>query len=57
MVFLDQLRAHGHDRGLLMMPGSTADFNWYEAEFAEPPAATDQVEAIFTTGKSAYIAD
>lgn len=26
MVFLDQMRRHGHDRGLLMMPGSVADF-------------------------------
>ncbi len=26
VVFLDQMRAHGHDRGLLMIPGSTADF-------------------------------
>ena len=24
MVFLEQMRAHGHDRGLLMMPGSVA---------------------------------
>ena len=30
MVFLDQMRRHGHDRGLLMIPGSTADFTGSE---------------------------
>ena len=39
MVFLDQMRAHGHDGGLLMIPGSVADFSGLAAEFADPPAA------------------
>ena len=39
MVFLDQMRRHGHDGGLLMIPGSTADFTGAELEFAHPSAA------------------
>ena len=57
MVFLDQMRAHGHDRGLLMMPGSTAEFCGAQLNSLRHPLPTDQVEAIFTTGKAAYIAD
>ena len=57
MVFLDQMRTHGHDRGLLMMPGSTADFSGAQLNSLHHPLPTDQVEAIFTTGKAAYIAD
>src|SRR6201994_3153826 len=65
MVFLDQMRAHGHDRGLLMMPGSTAEFSGSQLNSLSHPLATDLgappacggVEAIFTTGKAAYIAD
>ena len=34
MVFLDQMRSNGHDRGLLMIPGSTAEFCWRTTEFA-----------------------
>jgi UDP-MurNAc hydroxylase len=64
MVFLDQMRAHGHDRGLLMVPGSTADFIGTTLNSLHQPVAADlgapptceEVEAIFTTGKSAYIA-
>ena len=37
MVFLDQMRRHGHDGGLLMIPGSVADFTGTAAEFADPP--------------------
>ena len=57
MVFLDQLRNNGHDRGLLMMPGSRADFVGSALKSLEHPLPTDEVEAIFTTGKAAYIAD
>lgn len=64
MVFLEQLRTHGHDRGLLMAPGSTADFTGAQldslthpqpTELGAPPAC-EGVEAIFTTGKADYIA-
>jgi UDP-MurNAc hydroxylase len=57
MVFLDQMRAHGHDRGLLMIPGSTAEFCGAQLNSLNHPLPTDEVEAIFTTGKAAYIAD
>ncbi|CAN5381944.1 MBL fold metallo-hydrolase [soil metagenome] len=55
MVFLDQLRRNGHDRGLLMMPGSTADFTGVQLNSLTHPLPVEQVEAIFTTEKAAYI--
>ncbi|MGN7134033.1 Rieske 2Fe-2S domain-containing protein [Rhodococcoides corynebacterioides] len=61
MVFLDQMRRHGHDgvekpgQGLLMMPGTTADFTGSELNELVHPLPTDEVEAIFTTGKADYI--
>jgi UDP-MurNAc hydroxylase len=57
MVFLDQMRANGHDRGLLMMPGSTAEFSGTQLDSHRHPLPVEQVEAIFTTGKADYIAD
>jgi UDP-MurNAc hydroxylase len=57
MVFLDQLRAHGDHRGLLMMPGSAANFAGAQLDSLCHPLPAEQVEAIFTTGKAAYIAD
>lgn len=57
MVFLDQMRRHGHDRGLLMMPGSVADFAGKQLNSLQHPLPLDEVEAIFTTGKATYIAD
>jgi UDP-MurNAc hydroxylase len=57
MVFLEQMRSHGHDRGLLMIPGSTAEFTGAQLNSLRHPLPSDQVEAIFTTGKAAYIAD
>jgi len=57
MVFLDQMRSHGHDRGLLMIPGSVADFTGKSLNSLQHPLPRDEVEAIFTTGKSAYIAE
>ena len=55
MVFLDQMRRHGHHGGLLMMPGSTADFTGTELNSLTHPLPTAEVEAIFTTGKADYI--
>jgi UDP-MurNAc hydroxylase len=65
MVFLDQMRTHGHDRGLLMVPGSTAELCGAQLNSLHHPLPTDLrvppayggVEAIFTSGKAAYIAD
>ena len=57
MVFLDQMRRHGHDRGLLMIPGSIADFTGTTLNSLRHPLPTEDVEAIFTTGKSAHIDD
>jgi UDP-MurNAc hydroxylase len=55
------MRTHAHDndrsKGLLMMPGSVADFTGATLNSLSHPLPTDQVEAIFTTGKAAYIAD
>jgi UDP-MurNAc hydroxylase len=44
MVFLDQMHAHGHDRGLLMIPGSTAEFCGAQLNSLRHPLPTD-VEA------------
>lgn len=55
IVFLDQMRRNGHDRGLLMIPGSSADFTGSELNSLTHPIPQDQVEAIFTTGKADYI--
>lgn len=57
MVFLDQLRRNGHDGGLLMIPGSVADFTGAQLNSLSHPLPVEQVEAIFTTGKADYIAD
>jgi UDP-MurNAc hydroxylase len=57
MVFLEQLRAHGHDHGLLMIPGTTADFAGFQLHSLSHPLPADDVEAIFSTGKAAYIDD
>ncbi|MGK2881836.1 MAG: Rieske 2Fe-2S domain-containing protein [Mycobacterium sp.] len=57
MVFLDQMRQHGHDKGLLMMPGSTADFTGSELNGLTHPLPDAEVKAIFTTSKADYIAD
>ncbi|CAJ1494647.1 Rieske 2Fe-2S domain-containing protein [[Mycobacterium] burgundiense] len=57
MVFLDQMRRHGHDAGLLMIPGTVADFTGAQLNSLAHPLPTAQVEAIFTTDKAAYIED
>ena len=55
VVFLDQMRRNGHDGGLLMIPGSTADFTGAQLNSMHHPIPEDEVEAIFTTGKADYI--
>ena len=64
VTFLEQMRINGHDGGLLMVPGSTADFTGGTLhalthppldDLGAPPACAD-VEHIFTTGKADYIA-
>ncbi|MGU3436549.1 Rieske 2Fe-2S domain-containing protein [Actinomycetes bacterium M1A6_2h] len=55
MVFLDQMRQHGKDNGLLMMPGTTADLAGSTLKELSHPLPTAEVEAIFTTGKADYI--
>ena len=42
MVFLDQLRANGHDHGLLMIPGSTAEFTGAQLNSLQHPLPTDR---------------
>lgn len=56
MVFLDQMRRHGHHGGLLMIPGSVADFSGAQLNSLTHPLPVAAVEEIFTTGKAAYIA-
>ncbi len=56
VVFLEQMRAHGHRGGLLMIPGSSADFEGRQLASLAHPLPDDQVEAIFTTAKADYIA-
>ena len=53
MVFLDQMRRNGHHGGLLMVPGSTADFTGSQLDSLTHPIPDP--EAVFTTGKAAYI--
>ena len=55
VVFLDQMRTHGHDGGLLMIPGSTADFSGSALTSLTHPV--EHPETIFTTGKAAYLED
>lgn len=50
MVFLDQMRRHGHDRGLLMVPGSTVDIHGADAELNHP-----YDPATVWSDKAAYI--
>lgn len=55
MVFLDQLRRHGHDGGLLMIPGTVASFTGTTLDWLRHPVPEADAEAIFTTGKADYI--
>ncbi|KMO74457.1 Rieske 2Fe-2S domain-containing protein [Mycolicibacterium obuense] len=56
VVFLDQMASHGHAGGLLMIPGSTAEFTGSVLDSLHHPVSEDEVRAIFTTGKADYIA-
>uniref|UniRef100_UPI00196A287B hypothetical protein n=1 Tax=Poseidonibacter lekithochrous TaxID=1904463 RepID=UPI00196A287B len=53
--FLDQLCQHGHDGGLLMIPGTVAEFRGSELDSLVHPVSDAEAEAIFTIGKAAYI--
>ncbi len=55
IVFLEQMKIHGNDGGLLMIPGSTVDIHGEKATLAHPIPDAD-VEKIFTD-KAAYIED
>lgn len=55
IVFLEQMKIHGNDGGLLMIPGSTVDIHGDKATLAHPIPDAD-VEKIFTD-KAAYIED
>ncbi len=43
VVFLEQMAAHGHDGGLLMIPGSTADFTGSQLNSLSHPIPDDEV--------------
>jgi UDP-MurNAc hydroxylase len=47
---------HGQDGGLLMIPGTVADFTGSQLNSLTHPIPVDEVEKIFTTGKADYIA-
>lgn len=53
-VFLRELREHGRDGGLLMIPGSVADFSGSQLNSLTHPMPEEQVQAIFTD-KAAYL--
>jgi UDP-MurNAc hydroxylase len=53
VVFLDQMRRNGHDRGLLLIPGSTAEFSGTQLNSLTHPVPDP--ESIFTVDKAAYI--
>lgn len=55
MVFLEQMRINGNDRGVLMIPGSAVELSGSSMTLHHP-LPLDQVEEIFTTGKADYIA-
>ncbi|TQF74793.1 Rieske 2Fe-2S domain-containing protein [Rhodococcus spelaei] len=55
IVFLEQMRIHGNDGGLLMIPGSVVDIHGADATLSHPiPDA--EVDKIFSD-KAAYIED
>ena len=55
VVFLEQMKAHGADNGLLMIPGSTADVVGQRLAALTHPIPEQEVRAIFTDGKADYI--
>lgn len=56
-VFIEEMKKHGNDNGLLMMPGSTADLAGAQLRSLRHPLPEDEVVALFTTGKADHIAD
>jgi len=50
------MQAHGHVGGLLLIPGSTADFSGSQCNSLTHPIPDDDARSIFTTGKADYIA-
>ena len=56
VVFLEQMQAHGHHGGLLMIPGSAADFTGSQLDSLTHPLPDAEVRSIFTAGKADYIA-
>ena len=57
VVFIDEMRRHGEDNGLLMIPGSAADISGSELVSLTHPVSDEEVMRLFTTGKEQYIAD
>jgi UDP-MurNAc hydroxylase len=55
LVFIDELRKHGKDNGLLMIPGSTAELAGAQLCALTHPIGDDELTAIFTTDKANYI--
>ncbi|GAB2919205.1 MBL fold metallo-hydrolase [Rhodococcus aerolatus] len=53
-VFLDQLRRNGAENGLLMVPGTEAEFHGAQQPRLTHPVPEAQVEAMFTD-KAAYL--
>ncbi len=53
MVFLDYLREHGHDEGVLMIPGSVLELSGGTSAVSQP-APVERIEAIFAD-KGAYL--
>lgn len=54
-VFIDELTKHGHDKSVLMIPGSAADFEASQLRSLTHPVPEEKVKAIFTTEKADYI--
>ncbi|NLG54859.1 MAG: Rieske 2Fe-2S domain-containing protein, partial [Rhodococcus sp.] len=53
-VFLEQMRIHGNDGGVLMIPGSVIDVHGSESMTLTHPISDDAVDEIFTN-KAEYI--
>lgn len=55
LVFIEEMKKHGSDNGLLMLPGSTADLAGAQLRSLTHPVSADEVTTIFTTGKADHI--
>jgi len=56
LIFLDQMQTHGQGGGLLMIPGSAAEFTGSQLNSLTHPLPDDDLHSIFTAGKAEYIA-